>query len=151
MGAEMCIRDSHTRAHYKVETSRWIEAQIFAGKFAPAIVPYIDTVETLARARPVTLLKERRQGATGENALVSILKGVEVIIPMSSMFDLEAERRRLKKEIDQSQAQMAQLRARLEDKGFLTKAPAAVIDKERQKLYNIAEKLERLKEQMSKL
>jgi valyl-tRNA synthetase len=70
---------------------------------------------------------------------------------MSSMFDLEAEKKRLQKEIDQSQAEMERLKARLDNQEFLTKAPKSVIDKESQKLYTITDKLERLKEQIGKL
>ena len=89
-----------------------------------------------------------KEEARDENALVLVLKESEVVIPMASMFDLEAERKRLQKEIAQSQAEMARLKARLEDKDFLAKAPAAVIDKERQKLYTLSDKLERLKQQL---
>jgi valyl-tRNA synthetase len=85
-----------------------------------------------------------------ENAVL-VLKEAEVVIPMASMFDLETERKRLQKEIEQSQAEMARLKTRLENENFLTKAPTAVIDKERQKLYTINDKLERLKLQMIKL
>jgi len=141
----------NVRAHHGVESSRWIEAQIFAGKLTPAIAPYTDTIQTLARARPVVFLKQRQEGASREESLVSVLKGAEVIIPMSSMFDLEAEKRRLQKEIDQSQAEMARLKARLDNQEFLAKAPKTVIDNERQKLYTITDRLERLKEQISKL
>jgi valyl-tRNA synthetase len=74
-----------------------------------------------------------------------------VVIPMSSMFDLEAERKRLQKETDQSQDEMDRLKARLDNQEFLTKAPKSVIDKEREKLYTITDRLERLKEQINKL
>ncbi len=141
----------NTRAHHGVESSRWIEAQIFVGKLTKAIVPYADTIQTLARARPVTFLKQRDEGASREESLVSVLKGAEVIIPMSSMFDLEAEKRRLQKEIDQSQAETARLKARLDNQEFLAKAPKIVIDNERQKLYTITDKLKRLNEQIGKL
>ncbi len=141
----------NTRAHHGVESSRWIEAQVFADKLTPAIVPYTETIQTLARARPVTFLKRRDEGASREESLVSVLKKAEVIIPMSSMGDLEAEKTRLQKEIDQSQAEMDRLKARLDNQEFLTKAPKSVIDNERQKLYTITDKLERLKEQIGKL
>jgi len=141
----------NTRAHHGVESNRWVEAQIFAGKLTPAIAPYTETIQTLARARPVAFLKQRDEGASREESLVSVLKKAEVIIPMSSMFDLEAEKTRLQKEIDQSQAEMDRLKARLDNQEFLTKAPKSVIDKEQQKLYTITDKLERLKEQLSKL
>lgn len=141
----------NTRAHYKVESARWIEAQIYAGKLTPAITPHSEAIQTLARARPITFLNNRQEGTQGENALALVLKEAEVVIPMESMFDLEAERNRLQKEIDQSQGEMARLKARLEDKAFLAKAPASVIDKERQKLYTLNDKLERLKQQTLKL
>jgi len=70
---------------------------------------------------------------------------------MESMFDLEAERKRLQKEIEQSQAEITRLESRLNDKAFLAKAPAAVIDRERQKLYTLTDKLERLKQQILRL
>jgi len=141
----------NARAHHGVESSRWVEVQIFADKLTPAINPYTETIQTLAKARPITFLKQRHEGASREESLVSVLKEAEVIIPMSSMFDLEAERGRLQKEIDQSQAEVDRLKARLDNQEFLAKAPKIVIAKERQKLYTITDRLERLREQISKL
>ena len=140
----------NTRAEYNVESNRWIEAKIYAGKLTTTISPYSETIQTLARARPLTFLRKRQKGVQESNVLVSVLKGGEVVIPMTSMFDLDAERKKLQKEIDQSQAEIARLKARLEDKEFLAKAPAEVIDKERRKLYTLSDKLERLKQQMPK-
>ena len=138
----------NARAQYNVESARWIEAQIYSGKLAPAIIPYAQAIETLARARPVTFLDSREEGASGENALVLVLKEAEVVIPMASMVDLEAERQRLEGEIEQSQAAIARLEARLNDGAFLTRAPAAVVSKERDRLGVIKDKLARLKEQL---
>jgi valyl-tRNA synthetase len=135
----------NARAQYKVESTRWVEAQIYGGELTPAIVPYSQAIQTLARAKPITFLDKRQESSLTENALVLVLKETEVVIPMESMIDLEAERKRLQKEIEQSQAEVAQLEARLKDEAFLTKAPAAVVDKERQKLAAVKDKLERLK------
>ncbi len=52
--------------------------------------------------------------------------------------------------MEQVQTEVARLETRLNDKAFLTKAPPAVIEKERQRLYNLADKLERLKQQAHK-
>jgi valyl-tRNA synthetase len=134
----------NARAQYKVESTKWIEAQIYAGNLTPAITPYSQTIQTLAQVRPVTFL-DRKQAISGENALVLVLKEAEVVIPMASMVNLEAEKKRLKTEIEASQTEIARLEAMLSDKEFLMKAPAAVIDKERQKLHTLTDKLERLK------
>jgi len=141
----------NARAQYKVESSRWVEAQICSNQLTSAITPYSQTIQALARARPVTFPGSREEAPPRENTLVMVLKESEVIIPMESMIDLEAERKRLQDEIEKSQAEIARLEARLNNEDFLTKAPAAVIDKERQKLYSLTDKLERLKQQVLKL
>jgi valyl-tRNA synthetase len=68
---------------------------------------------------------------------------------MESMVNLEAEKQRLLKEVEQSQAEMKRLEALLKDKAFLTKAPTAVVDKERQKFHTLTDKLERLKQKIN--
>jgi valyl-tRNA synthetase len=140
----------NARAQYNVENSRWVEAQIYGGELTSEILPYSQAIETLARARPVTITGIRREVQAGENVLVLVLKETEVVIPMESMVDLEAERKRLEKELEQSQAEADRLEARLKDEKFLLKAPAAVIEKERQKSYSLADKIERLKQQLIK-
>jgi len=112
---------------------------------------YAEAVKTLARANPVTFLEGAPGDQTGDNTLVLPLAQATVVIPMASMFDLEAERKRIQKELAQSQAEVARLEARLKDQAFLNKAPAAVIEKERQKLYTLNDKLEKLKQQGSRL
>jgi valyl-tRNA synthetase len=77
-----------------------------------------------------------------------VLKETEVVIPMESMVDLEAERKRLQQEIEQIESAVARLESRLKDRAFLTKAPAAVVEKERTKLGERKNKLERLKQQL---
>jgi valyl-tRNA synthetase len=138
----------NARAEHNVENVRWIEAQIYGGKLTTAITPYSQAIETLSRARPVTI--HETKGSTPENSLVLVLKETEVVIPMESMVDLEAEKRRLEKEIEQSQAEVARLEARLKDANFLSRAPAAVIEKERQKCYALTDKLGRLQQEILK-
>ena len=132
-----------------MEISRWIEAQIYGGKLTPAITPYTQAIETLARARPVTFLDSREERMPGENALVLVLKEAEVKIPMESMVDLEAERKRLEKEIEQSQVEIVRLETSLNNRDFLAKAPAVVVNKERDKLGVAKDRLERLKQQLT--
>ncbi len=139
----------NARAEYRVEAGRWIEARIYAGKLKSAITLYSEAIKTLSRARPVIL--DTRQERATDNDVVLVLKEVEVVLPMESMFDLELERKRLRKEIEQIQAEVNRLETRLGDSAFLAKAPAAVIDKERDKLAIRNDRLKRLKEQFARL
>jgi valyl-tRNA synthetase len=140
----------NARAEHKVASNRWVEAQVCAGELTSAITPYSPVIQTLAKARPVSFLKKREE-ATTENALALVLKSSEVIIPMESMVDLAAERERLEQEIAQAGADVSRLAARLEDKAFLTKAPPAVVNKERDKLAERKDRLERLKQRREEL
>ncbi len=139
----------NTRAQYNVESTRWIEAQVYAGKLKTAIAAYTQAIQTLAKAKPV--ICDERQGKPQENALVLVLKGAEVVIPMESMFDLEAEKKRSEKEIGQIQADVTRLETMLSNQAFLAKAPTTVVDKERAKLAAKKDKLERLKQYLDQL
>jgi valyl-tRNA synthetase len=139
----------NVRAQYNVESARWIEAQIYAGELKSAITPYSQAIQTLAKVRPV--ICDERQGQSQENALALVLKETEVVIPMASMVNLEAEKKRLKGEIEQIQAEVNRFETRLKDQAFLTKAPTAVVDKERAKLEAKKDKMGRLKQYLNQL
>jgi len=141
----------NARAEYNVPNNRWIEAQIYADTLTPAIVPCSKIIQTLAKVEPVAFSGSREQHPQVENALALVLRDAEVVIPMESMLDLEAERARLSKDIEQSQAHIAQLETRLSDKSFLTKAPAMVVEKERERLTIARDKLERLERKLAEL
>jgi len=141
----------NARAEHKVESGRWVEAQVYAGELKSAIAPYAETIQRLAKARPVSFFESREEMPPGDNVLALVLKSSEVIIPMESMVDPEAERRRLEGEIAQTGAEVSRLEARLEDEAFLTKAPPAVVAKERDNLNVRKDRLERLQQRLDGL
>ena len=140
----------NARAQYNVESGKWIEAQIYGGPLTPVIAAQAEAIETLARTKPVTFTESRQGHQPDENTLVLVLQEAEVVIPMESMVDLEAEKKRLEKELEQSEAEAARLEARLIDKNFLSKAPESVVEKERQKSYAVMDRIERLRQQLKK-
>ncbi len=140
----------NARAEHNVENNKWIQAQIYGGKLTDALAPYAQAIETLSRARPVTILAIGNDNAPSENSLALVLKETRVVIPMESMVDMAAEKKRLEKEIAQSEAEVSRLETRLKDESFLAKAPPAVVEKERQKCYALADKLSRLKQEIQK-
>jgi len=141
----------NARAQYKVASTRWVEARIYAGEMKAAVTPYAQAIQILARVKPVTFFESRLEGQSSENALALVLQNSDVVISMESMVDLAAERERLSKEIEQEQSRAARLEARLGDKAFLSKAPPAIIEKERQRLDTLIDKLTRLRQQMNRL
>jgi valyl-tRNA synthetase len=140
----------NARAEHKVESNKWIEARIYAGSLSSALMPYLLTIQTLAQARPLNILDVRHRGQSDEKDLVLVLKDAEVVIPLASMVDLEAEKTRLQKELDEVKASVGRLEIRLNDQVFISKAPAAVVQKERDRLNAARDKLQRLEQQLAR-
>jgi valyl-tRNA synthetase len=141
----------NVRAEYKVETGRWIDARIHTdASRQDAVSRYSLAIKTLARANPVTFIAGEPAEKASANTLVLTLTPATVVIPMASMVDLGAEKKKIAKDLEQTGAEVQRLEARLSDEAFLAKAPAAVIEKERQKLYTLKDKLDKLKQQSSR-
>ena len=76
----------------------------------------------------------------------SLVQGVEVILPLVGLIDLEIEKKRLHQEIEKAGKEMVLAEHKLKSKEFLKKAPASVVLKEREKENLLGEKLKKLKE-----
>jgi valyl-tRNA synthetase len=141
----------NVRAQYKVDASRWVEAKVYtAAPSQASIKTQAGAIEVLARARPLSIVAGGAPETPGDNTLVLPLAAATVVIPMASMLDLEAEKKRLEKELAGVASEVARLEARLKDETFLTRAPEAVVAKERQKLYTLSDKLAKLRQQSSR-
>ncbi len=141
----------NARAEHKVAAAKWIEAQVYADNLVSAIASQSGVIEILARAWPLAVLSREQRQAKGEKALVLVLKEAEVVLPWAGMVDLAAEKQRLEREISTNQKEIARLEQRLRDTAFTSKAPAAVVEKERSKLQACEDKLLRLRQELSQL
>jgi len=140
------------RAQYHVEPAHWIETVIFTSpEMKPVLEKYTMAISTLARTRPVTFINQEPDKELVRNAFVEHMAQATIIIPLASMVDIAAEKLRLEKDMEQSQKEVERLEARLNNESFLLKAPEQVIEKERQKLYTLKEKLEKLRQQYTRL
>jgi len=139
----------NTRSEFHVEPAKWIEAIVAAGDMKPAIKAQAQSIEILARARPLKIISAG--DPRPDKAKTIVLSGAEVILPMAGMIDTDAERKRLQKEIDGCQGEIDRLSARLADEKFTSKAPAQVVERERAKLTALREKLATLNERLSEL
>ncbi|HXX59121.1 MAG TPA: valine--tRNA ligase, partial [Dehalococcoidales bacterium] len=140
----------NVRSEKKVQMDRWITAEVHAGDLSSAFAPYVDAVQSLSRAKPITVKSGRLAVTVSDSAVVSVLKDVDVVIPMASMVDQAAEQERITKEIEMLSADVARLEQRLSDETFLNKAPAAIVAKEKERLAERKDRLERLKQQAGK-
>jgi valyl-tRNA synthetase len=82
-----------------------------------------------------------------QNAVAIVAAGVEIYLPLAGLVDAEAERARISKELAEVESQVSRLEALLNGP-FGQRAPAAVAEKERQKLVMYQETAAKLRAQI---
>jgi valyl-tRNA synthetase len=105
-------------------------------------------IETLAKIDSSEWLTEKDDAPESATALVGEMK---ILIPLAGLIDKDAELARLAKEIGKIQANVDKTTAKLVNKNFVDKAPAAVVEKERERLAEMTRSIEQLKEQAEKI
>jgi len=88
--------------------------------------------------------------AAPQGALPIVTNAATIYLPLAQMIDVAAERERLSKEQKDVTAQIERL-TKLLSGDFANKAPAAVVQKERDRLAEFQAKAEKLKEQLERL
>ena len=76
-----------------------------------------------------------------EDAVTVVTADAKIYIPLDELVDKEAELQRLNKELDQVKKRLAQSEGKLKNQGFVSKAPAAVVDKVRAQAEKEREKI----------
>jgi valyl-tRNA synthetase len=105
-------------------------------------------LKKLAKLSSVQVLAENEEAPLAATALVGEL---EVLVPMAGLIDKTAELARLDKEIGRLDGEVKRIGGKLSNAGFVDKAPAAVIDKERAKLADAEQALAQLSEQRARI
>ncbi|HEX2979036.1 MAG TPA: class I tRNA ligase family protein [Anaerolineaceae bacterium] len=138
------------RVEKKVAPGKRIPATVVGGERAAMLRDQARTLASLASldAQQVTVVENLAEKPQGQTPLV--VAGVEIYLPLSDLVDAAAERARIQKELADTQSQIARLEGLL-GSPFAQKAPAAVVDKERQKLATYQESANKLSAQLADL
>ncbi len=109
--------------------------------------------ETEAPLRRLAKIGELRWLDDGEPppASVQVVGDVKIMVPMAGLIDPDAERQRLQKELDKLTRELARVNAKLGKPDFLTRAPVAVVARERDKGQTLTGQLGVLREQLGRL
>ncbi len=90
-----------------------------------------------------------------EKTVSAVTEAATIYIPLGDLVDFDKEIARLQKEIDNLQKEIARAEGKLNNQGFVAKAPAALVEQEkaklalnRQKLEQVGKRLAELKESM---
>ncbi|MFS0780732.1 valine--tRNA ligase [Bacillus sp. 1P06AnD] len=75
-------------------------------------------------------------------AMTAVITGVEVVIPLVGLINVEEEIKRLEKEVEKLNKEVERVQKKLGNEGFVKKAPEKVIEEERAKEKDYSEKRE---------
>jgi valyl-tRNA synthetase len=105
-----------------------------------------------ARIRSLLRLDTVDPAAEGFTASASIeLEGITAELDVAGVIDVAAERRRMEKDLAAARAEAEQAERKLANAAFTAKAPAAVVDKTRQRLETAQADIARLEQRLASI
>ena len=112
-------------------------------------VPFL---KKLAYASDVTVIGMAEAGSSADMAargMVEIIThAARLFIPLGELVDLEKEKQRVEKELKKQSAELDKLNAKLNNPGFLNKAPAHVVEAEKERAVQLTGLVAKLEAQL---
>ncbi|WP_273483083.1 valine--tRNA ligase [Desulforamulus ruminis] len=84
-----------------------------------------------------------------DQAASAVTRGIEIFVPLRGLIDIEKEVARLNKELRTVEADLQRIHGKLNNQGFLAKAPADVVEKEKAKKEELSLKAAALKDRLA--
>jgi valyl-tRNA synthetase len=138
------------RAQFRISPAQPVEVRVradFEGG-TDMLARIADDVVHLARLRAFDIAGE---GQAPRECGTEVVRGVEVMLPLAGLVDVEAEKARRDKDIAKDERERDGLARKLANEGFVTKAPAAVVEKERERLSQLELDIAKKKEVRARL
>jgi len=135
------------RAEKTVAPSKRIAANISAGARADLLKAQANVIATLAGLNEAELSITETLQEKPKDAIALVVGSVEIYLPLAGMVDLANEKARLEKELKEAESHIQRLENLLNG-DFANKAPAALVQKERDKLAGYKDTAEKIKAQL---
>lgn len=148
----------NARAEYNVEQGKKISATIVAsGALREAIEKETKSLVLLAKLDPeqVSVVElgsdEAKAASEVESVQLVVQDGVEAYLPLAGLIDPEKERKRLEKQAGKLNKEIEKLSSRLQSKGFVDKAPPALVEKARGELAELEDQASKIQASLDAL
>ena len=153
---EMIVGIRNVRSTNNIHPSKKSELIIITPEYKEALEEAEEILLKLGFADKIEVFENKEeigasQRAELENAISVILSDIEVYIPLEGLIDLEEEKARLTAEVEKLEGEVARGEKMLSNPGFMSKAPEAKVNEEKEKLAKYREMLALAKERLAKL
>ena len=120
------------RAELRIPVGQTIQVRIGAPtEMASHLTPYLADIRRLAKADQITVTPTVTRI---KEAAVAHVQGIDLVVPLAGVVDLEAERQRIERKVEELQRVVAAKRGRLQNERFRAKAPPEVVAQEEEGL-----------------
>jgi valyl-tRNA synthetase len=109
---------------------------------------HASLLQRVGRVESVTLLGDGEEPPAAATALLDQLR---LLVPMKGIIDVDAERKRLGKQLEKLRTDLDRARAKLDNPNFVNNAPANVVTQEKQRAAEFERQAAQLSEQLEKL
>ncbi len=107
-----------------------------------ALESVANHIKNLARLNTLEILSEYKRQ---EKEFSVVLKDMHITIPLSGVIDIEKHREKLSLKIQKAESDIKSKDHMLSDKNFVSRAPQEIVEKEREKLKNLKDEVQKLK------
>ncbi len=140
----------NVRNEMKVDPGRKITTMFSAGSEAQEILRSGQQyIEELAGVEKMEISREF--ASRPDKAATAVVRDIEIILPLAEMVDIEEEIARLKKDKKEVQSEIERAQGKLDNEDFVNKAPAEIVQEERDKLEEYKQELRQIEERIEEL
>jgi len=139
--AELVTRIRNVRAEIGVEAGKWLPATIHTGAHLYAMSDSARELSALARLSPDDLQFTASPAASADGDLVIVSEDIVAVLPLAGTVNIVEEAERLQRELDAAKLEQTRASTQLGNASFVDKAPAQVVEVQRQRLASAEEKI----------
>ena len=135
--------------------SRKLSMEVRTSALADVIPEIQGYIKNMANISSIKVIPVEETAA--DDVMTAAVKDAEILIPLQDLVDFDEEIKRLEKEQERLRSEVARVEKKLANKGFVSKAPEAVVQEERDKgdkyrdmLDTVTKRLETMRAQAGK-
>ena len=143
---KIIIAIRNARVENKIDTKKKIKVIIDTRNSASGVTELVTEQKNLIESlRTKCEVEIKNDGKKVPNSIHRTTSGINIYIPTEGLVDVEKEKKRSEKEIENLEKHIAGIESKLKNKGFLAKAPEEIVNQQKESLERAKSKLKEIK------